>query len=294
MSTAFIPYGEIEKMAMALGKGKMFGKTPEELLPLMLIANAEGKHPAIVAHEYDMIQGRPALNSRAALSRFQAAGGFIEWIVRNDKKAAAKFRHPQGGELSVEWTIERAAAAGLTGKGTWKQYPAQMLSSRVVAEGVRAVFPGCLSGFYTSEEVQDFDPPKGQASPEPAPRAKAEPKPADAQQTVTIEDDPDNTDERLNWPAAKILKLFAEFANPHDERGNPLDDWVFDEAYLADLRAAVRGKTPAELVALYESTKAESKRRRIAMLDAIPAKSPEAERAEAEAAELFETQGVPA
>lgn len=35
-----------------------------------------------------------------------------------------------------------------------------MLSSRVVAEGVRAIFPACLSGMYTTEEVQDFDAPR--------------------------------------------------------------------------------------------------------------------------------------
>jgi hypothetical protein len=53
--------------------------------------------------------------------------------------------------------MERANAAGLTGKSTWKQYPDQMLSARVVAEGVRAVFPACLNGVYLAEEVQDFD-----------------------------------------------------------------------------------------------------------------------------------------
>lgn len=155
-----IPFTELQKMATVLGQTKMFGKTPAELLPLMLIAQAEGKHPAIAAQEYDIIQGRPAINSRAALSRFQIAGGKIEWKERTDKIATAVFSHPQGGALSVTWTMERAALAGLTAKDNWKKYPAQMLSARVVAEGVRAVFPGCLSGLYTVEEVQDFDPPR--------------------------------------------------------------------------------------------------------------------------------------
>lgn len=70
-----IPYVEMEKMATALATGKMFGKSAAELLPLMLIAQAEGKHPAIAAQEYDIIQGKPALNSRSALARFQQCGG---------------------------------------------------------------------------------------------------------------------------------------------------------------------------------------------------------------------------
>ena len=66
--------------------------------------------------------------------------------------------HPQGGECEITWSLERATKAGLTGKDNWKKFPAQMLSARVVAEGVRAVFPACLNGLYIAEEVQDMEP----------------------------------------------------------------------------------------------------------------------------------------
>jgi hypothetical protein len=155
--TRVIPFDQLKQMATALGKNKLFGKTAEELLPLMLIAEAEGKHPAIAAQEYDIIMGKPAINSRAALSRFQLSGGRIGWKERTDAIATAVFVHPSCiGEVEITWTIERAAKAGLTGKDNWRKIPAQMLSARVVAEGVRACFPACLSGMYTSEEVQDF------------------------------------------------------------------------------------------------------------------------------------------
>jgi hypothetical protein len=149
---------DITAMAQAITKSGLFGiKQPDQAVALMLVAQSEGRHPASVASEFDIIQGRPALKSQAALARFQAAGGKIQWIDRTDTKASAKFSHPSGGELSVEWTIAQASAAGLTGKQTWKQYPRQLLSARVVAEGVRAVFPACLNGVYLAEEVQDFD-----------------------------------------------------------------------------------------------------------------------------------------
>lgn len=160
MTDMMVPYQDIKAMASAMSFGKMFGKSADELLPLMILAQAEGKHPAIAAMEYDVIQGRPALNSRSALARFQSAGGKIQWQKRDDSEASATFAHPQGGELTVTWTIKRAAQAGLSVKDNWKKYPAQMLSARVVAEGVRAVFPACLSGMYTTEEVQDFEAPK--------------------------------------------------------------------------------------------------------------------------------------
>lgn len=149
---------DIQAMAQAITKSGLFGiKQPEQAVALMLVAQSEGRHPASVASEFDIIQGRPALKSQAALARFQAAGGKIQWTSRGPTKCSAKFSHAQGGELEITWTMDRANAAGLTGKQTWKQYPDQMLSARVVAEGVRAVFPACLNGVYLAEEVQDFD-----------------------------------------------------------------------------------------------------------------------------------------
>jgi hypothetical protein len=53
--------------------------------------------------------------------------------------------------------MDRANAAGLTGKQNWKTYPCAMLSARCVAELVRALYPACLNGVYLAEEVQDFD-----------------------------------------------------------------------------------------------------------------------------------------
>jgi len=149
---------DIQAMAQAITKSGLFGiKTPDQAVALMLVAQSEGRHPASVASEFDIIQGRPALKSQAALARFQAAGGKIQWVERTDSKASAKFSHAQGGELLVEWTIEQARDAGLTSKQTWKQYARAMLSARVVAEGVRACYPACLNGVYLAEEVQDFD-----------------------------------------------------------------------------------------------------------------------------------------
>jgi hypothetical protein len=166
---ALVPFEALQKMASVLGKNKLFGMGQEDLLPLMLIAQAEGKHPASAAQEYDIIQGKPALRSRAALARFQAAGGSIAWGERTPEKAVATLSHPQGGSLTVTWTMERAKRAGLTGKDNWQKYPEAMLSARVIAEGVRAVFPGCLSGMYLGEEVQDFDgytpPPERNVTP---------------------------------------------------------------------------------------------------------------------------------
>ena len=153
-----IPVQDVERMAVAIAKSQLFGmKTTDQVMALMLVAQAEGRHPATVAMEYDIIQGRPALRSQAALIRFQNCGGKIEWLERTNEKVSARFSHPQGGTIIVTWDMERAHQMGYDGKDNWRKQPMIMLQWRVVAEGVRACYPACLSGQYLDTEVRDFD-----------------------------------------------------------------------------------------------------------------------------------------
>lgn len=161
---------DLQVMAKALGP--LFKKSPENMFALMLIAQAEGLHPAIAAQEYDIIDGRPAINSRSALARFQKSGGTVKYVERTDTVCTVDFSHPQGGEITITWTIKMAEQANLLGKDNWKKYKRAMLAARCIAEGVRACFPACLSGLYTVEEVQDF-PEMRNVSPESNPDGQA-------------------------------------------------------------------------------------------------------------------------
>lgn len=144
-------------MALAVAKSGLFGvRTPEQALSLMLIAQAEGLHPALAARDYHVINGKPTLKSDALLARFQANGGRVEWTEYTDAAVSARISHQAGGSVEIKWTIAQAERAGLTRNPTWKSYPRQMLRARVISEGVRAVFPGVAVGVYTSEEVQDM------------------------------------------------------------------------------------------------------------------------------------------
>lgn len=159
MSNAIVPYTDMERMAGAIVKSGLFGmKTVDQALALMCIAQAEGRHPGSVAVEYHIIQGRPALKADTMLARFQAAGGKVQWTEYTDKRVAAIFSHPNGGSVEIDWTFDRAKAAGLTNKDNWRNYPRQMLRARVISEGVRTVYPGVAIGIYTPEEVMDFEP----------------------------------------------------------------------------------------------------------------------------------------
>jgi hypothetical protein len=154
-----VPVADVEKMAVAVARSGLFGvKTPDQALALMLIAQAEGLHPAIAARDYHVINGRPTLKADAMMARFQAAGGKVEWGEYTDTKVSGKFSHPQGGTVEVIWTTKMATDAGLTRNPTWKSYPRQMLRARCISEGIRTVFPGCVVGTYTPEEAGDMEP----------------------------------------------------------------------------------------------------------------------------------------
>ena len=154
-----IALSDIEKAGSYIARSGLFGvKKPEEAIALMLVAQSEGRNPFEAARDYHIIQGRPALKADAVLTRFQQAGGKVEWIEYTDTKVVGKFSHPQGGSVTIDWTMERAKQAGLTGKDNWRNYPRAMLRARCISEGVRTVYPGVASGIYTVEEVQDMAP----------------------------------------------------------------------------------------------------------------------------------------
>lgn len=159
MSTALVPVDQIERMASAVAKSGLFGaKTPDQAMALMLIAQAEGMHPAIAARDYHVINGRPTLRADAMLARFQQAGGKVEWGEYTDTRVVGTFTHPAGGTVRIEWTTKMAQDAGLTRNPTWKSYPRQMLRARCISEGIRTIFPGVAIGTYTPEEAEDMAP----------------------------------------------------------------------------------------------------------------------------------------
>lgn len=154
-----VTFDQMERMAQSIAKSGLFGvKNADQALALMVVAHAEGKHPALIARDYDIIQGRPAKKSEAMLRDFHAAGGRVEWHELSDAKADATFTHPIGGTVRIDWDIDRAKRAGLVAKdgGMYSKYPRAMLRSRCISEGVRATFPGATSGMYTPEEAVDI------------------------------------------------------------------------------------------------------------------------------------------
>ena len=157
-----VPFQDMQQMAKAIADSRLFGLTDvNQVLALGMVAQAEGHAFATAARDYHVIQGRPALKADAMMARFQAAGGKVNWEVYTDERVTGNFSHPNGGTLSVTWTIEQARSIGLVKPGSgWQKFPRAMLRSRCISEGIRSVYPGSVTGFYSPEEVQDFEPVK--------------------------------------------------------------------------------------------------------------------------------------
>jgi hypothetical protein len=164
-----IPYSEMKVMAIDIVKSGFFksARSEAQAMTLMFIAQADNIHPMHALLQYDVIEGRPSPKATTVLTRFQDAGGTVEWIETDEKKAVAKFTHPKGGTITITWTIEQAKRADLLKKDNWIKYPAQMLRARCIPEGIRAIYPKVLGGMYSSEEVRDFAEPTKTVHDEP-------------------------------------------------------------------------------------------------------------------------------
>lgn len=148
---------EIEKMATAIANSGLFGiKTIPQATALLLISYAEGRHPALAARDYNIIQGRPSKTSEAMARDFLASGGKIIWHKLDDTIADATFSHQAGGEVRISWDMERVKKAKISNAEMYAKYPRAMLRSRTVSEGVRTVFPAATSGMYVEEEIRGF------------------------------------------------------------------------------------------------------------------------------------------
>lgn len=159
-----VSFSEIERMADSMARAQLFGKqTSQQILSLMLIAQANGQHPAAAARDYDVIQGRPSKKAEAMLRDFLLAGGKVDWHAYTDAKCDATFSHPQGGSVRVDWDMARMRNAGISNDAMYKKYPRNMLRARCISEGVRTVCPVATGGLYAPEETRSMPVDMGAA-----------------------------------------------------------------------------------------------------------------------------------
>lgn len=155
------PAGLTEKMeyAKALSLAtllpKAYQRQPGNLLLAQEYAAALDLPVMTVVQSVYIVDGRPTASAQLIGALVRRAGHRLR-VTGTDTAAVAEIVRCDDPEFTFrsEWTLDRARAAGLAGKGTWKAYPAAMLKARAITEVARDACPEALSGVaYTPEEL---------------------------------------------------------------------------------------------------------------------------------------------
>lgn len=256
-----VAFEEVQKQATCVSKSGLFGmKTPEQALTMMLVAQAEGRHPIEGPMRYHIIDGKPSKKSDAMLADFQLSGGKVEWLQYSDDCVEAVFSHPASPRpVTIKWDGESVKLAGLG--NMHKKYPRAMKRARVISEGVRTCYPAATGLLYTPEEALDFEPVKCEVIQESAPKKKPakeketyETIPAPAQTVREPEPEPEIiepeplTQEPINEPINEPIKptiladrkaIIAQhikriaMGNVEDDYINRRIDEIGEEAYVS-------------------------------------------------------------
>ena len=133
---------------------KQYQRQPANLLFAIEYADMLQLPPMAAITGIHVIEGKPSASSALISALVRRAGHRLR-VKGNDQKAVAQIVRSDDPEFTfeVEWTLERAKAAGLTGKDVWKKYPAAMLKARAISEVAREACEEALAGMYTPEEL---------------------------------------------------------------------------------------------------------------------------------------------
>lgn len=250
-----IPLSDVEKMAVYVAESKMFPgiDTKQKAASLMLLAQAEGLHPMTATRRYHMMEFKgnavPTLKAEVMLANFQAADGVIDVKEYTDRKVTIVFTHPKGGSVTITWDDERVKAAGLG--NLHHKFGAAMKRSRCISEGVRTIYPGCLHGMYTPEEMVDVIEGEFAPTPPRKPAKKIETPNVPSLPDVAPTADPEPLDRSAQAEYVKAAnEMLKALVNPVDvaneikgrhgiKKLNEVTSQELQYAILADLNDAL-------------------------------------------------------
>jgi len=135
---------------------RQYQKQPANLLWAMQYAEAIRVPMMTAVTGIHVIEGKPTASADLIAGLVRRAGHKLR-VWGDDREAHAQIIRcddPSFDGFHVVWTMDRAKAAGLTGKAVWRQYPSAMLRSRAITEVARMACSEALHGvIYTPEEL---------------------------------------------------------------------------------------------------------------------------------------------
>lgn len=130
---------------------------PANVLLAMEYGDALGLSAIAAIQGVNVIDGKPTASAQLIGALVRRAGHRLRVETSPDGTSArATIIRADDPEFpfTCVWSMERAQAAGLAGKGAWRTYPEAMLKARAITEVARDACPEVLSGVaYTPEEL---------------------------------------------------------------------------------------------------------------------------------------------
>ena len=223
---------------------KAYQGQPANLLLAMEYADALGIPTMTAISGVHIVDGKPTASAGLMSALVRRAGHKLR-VTGDDTQATAEIIRADDPDFTFRsvWTMERAKAAGLAGKGVWKSYPAAMLKARAISEVARDACQEALSGvIYTPEELgasvvvtADGEMAPVDLTPEPA-------EPVDIVDAEVVEEDtssPDRDWAREIATATDVASLRTLWADA--KAADVLDLYGQD---ITDKVAALKSATP--------------------------------------------------
>lgn len=132
-----------------------YQRQPANLLIALEYAEAFGISPINAISSVFVIDGKPSASADLIAALVRRAGHKLR-VTGDDTTATATIIRADDPdfEYTATWDMAKAKQANLTGKGTWKSYPAALLRARAITEVARMGASDALFGvIYTPEEV---------------------------------------------------------------------------------------------------------------------------------------------
>lgn len=166
-----VPLNQMMDMAETLAKStivpQQYMNRPENILLALDMSNRLGISPLVVMQQLYIIQGRPSWSGQFVATIVQTNPKFedveLVYVGEEGKDSFGAYVRAKDKETGKELkgtTVTMKMAKEEKWGPKWRTMPGQMLGYRAYTFFGRMYCPAELMGLYTTDEVEDFDPPR--------------------------------------------------------------------------------------------------------------------------------------
>ena len=128
--------------------------SPQKAIAIMTLGRELGIGAWAALSSINVIQGKPTISPQLMLALINDSKQLEDMTIRDDGDACTVTLKRRGRTPhTAAFSMQDAAAMGLSNKDNWKKQPAIMRQWRAVAACARVVFPDVILGLYTPEEL---------------------------------------------------------------------------------------------------------------------------------------------